>query len=172
MSAALAAETSPPTTLVRGFRGEPKGGFLVSLVHAPRRMPLYWRSPAEGGRGDGVEKRPAAGRTLATETVTFVWSGAMGAMTAGGGFTISVNGHAAADCDVVLEPTQFPARKDCRLLYNVLYTLNMVDSSGHFYLTVPKAWVKPGEPAVLQVRGDRQRHGTLGLRWCGRTMPR
>ena len=90
---------------------------------------------------------------IPTETVTFVWTGAMGAMAPGGGFTISVNGHAAADCDVVPESTQFPCRdKGCRLLYHVLFTYNIVDSSGHFFLTVPKAWVKAGEPAVLQVK--------------------
>jgi hypothetical protein len=150
-AAALAAETSPPTTFVRGFRGEPVGGFLGTWYTHLGAMPLYGvRQRKEVA--DMQWKSAPLPATIPTETVTFVWSGAMGAMTSGNGFTISVNGHAAADCNVLLESAQFPARKDCRLLYDVLYTLNMVDSSGHFYLTVPKAWVKAGEAAVLQVK--------------------
>ena len=57
-----------------------------------------------------------------------------GAWSTGGKFTIFVNGHAAADCEVVLEWTQFPGRdKNCRLLYNVLFTWNAADSSGQFF---------------------------------------
>ena len=87
------------------------------------------------------------------ESVTFVLTGAMGSGPSGGSFTIFVNGHAAADCDAVLESTQFPARaKNCRLLYDVLFTCNGQESSGHFFLTVPKAWVKAGQAAALQVK--------------------
>ena len=81
----------------------------------------------------------------------------MGALVDGRNFTIFVNGHAAADCDVVLESAQFPCRdKGCRLLYDVLYTLNRVDSAGHFFLTVPKAWVKAGQPAALKVKATER----------------
>ncbi len=98
---------------------------------------------------------------IPTETVTFVWSGAMGSMSPGGAFTIFVHGHAAADCDVTLESAEFPCRdKGCRLLYDVLYTRNGVDSAGHFFLTVPKAWVKPGQPAALEVKAVERGAGT------------
>ena len=43
------------------------------------------------------------------QSVTFVWTGAMGFGPGGGKFTIFVSGHAAADFDMVLESTQFPA---------------------------------------------------------------
>ncbi len=58
---------------------------------------------------------------------------------------------------MVLESTRFPCPdKDCRLLYDVLYTLNNVDSAGHFFLTVPKAWVKSGQPADLKVKATER----------------
>ena len=61
---------------------------------------------------------------------------------------------------MVLDPVEFPSRKNCRLLYNVVYTISALNSSGYFYLTVPKAWVKPGQAAVLHVRGADSRTGT------------
>ena len=106
---------------------------------------------------------------IPTETVTFVWSGAMGSLAPGGGFAIFVNGHAAADCDVVLESAQFPCRdKACRLLYDVLYTKNGVDSAGHFFLTVPKAWVKAGRAGGPAGQGHGAGRGDLVFAGAGR----
>ena len=150
--AALAAETSTATTFVRGFRGDPKGGMQTSWYTHLGLTPIF----GVRQRKDCAEmewKSAALPAEIPTETITFVWSGAMGAWSSGGKFTISVNGHVAAECDVVQESTQFPCPdKGCRLLYNVLYTLNQVDSAGHFFLTVPKAWVTAGQPATLQVK--------------------
>ena len=152
LSAGVAAKTPPPaTTFVRGFRGEPQGGMQVSWYTHLGMTALYGVRQRKGITEMQWKSAPLPAE-IPTETVTFVWTGAMGAMAPGGGFTILVNGHPAADCDVVLEPTQFPCRdRRCRLLYDVLYTLN-TDSSGHFYLTVPKAWVTAGQPAVLAVK--------------------
>ncbi len=148
--AAVAAETSP-ATCVRGFQGEPQGGMQVRWYTHLGMTTLYGVRQRKGITEMQWKSAPLPAE-IPTETVTFVWTGAMGAMAPGGGFTILVNGHAAAECDVVLEPTQFPCRDQrCRLLYDVLYTLN-TDSSGHFYLTVPKAWVKAGQAAVLAVK--------------------
>ena len=111
--AAAAAETSPPTTFVRGFRGDPKGGFVVPWYTHLGSMPLY--GVRQRKEMDQMEWRSAPlPAQIPTETVTFVWTGAMGAMAPGGGFTISVNGHAAAECNVAPVSTQFPARKNCR----------------------------------------------------------
>ena len=60
---------------------------------------------------------------------------------------------------MVMWPTEFPGRtKDCRLVFNVSYapevkefTTYPTDASGVFYLTMPKDWVKPGEPVTLKV---------------------
>ncbi len=152
LSAGVAAKTPPPaTTFVRGFRGEPQGGMQVSWYTHLGMTALYGVRQRKGITEMQWKSAPLPAE-IPTETVTFVWTGAMGAMAPGGGFTILVNGHPAAECDVVLEPTQFPCRdRRCRLLYDVLYTLN-TDSSGHFYLTVPKAWVTAGQPAVLAVK--------------------
>ena len=38
----------------------------------------------------------------------------------------------------------------------MLFTINTLDSSGHFFLTVPKAWVKAGQPAVLKVKATER----------------
>ena len=159
--AAVAAETSPPaTTFVRGFRGDPKGGIQLSWYTHLGMTPMYGVREQKGMAEMEWKSAPLPA-AIPTATVTFVWSGAMGSLAPGGGFALFVNGHAAADCDVVLESAQFPCRdKACRLLYDVLYTKNGVDSAGHFFLTVPKAWVKPGEPAALQVKATERGAGT------------
>ena len=148
--AAMAADTSPPTTFVRGFRGDPQGGFRAPGTHLGD-VPMF----GVRQKKDVAEmewKSAALPAELSGESVTFVWTGATGSGPGGGRFTIYVNGHAAADCDAVLESTQFPPRaKGCRLLYDVL-ACNGQQSSGHFFLTVPKAWVTAGEAAVLQVK--------------------
>ena len=97
----------------------------------------------------------AAPANLTGDTVTFAWTGAMGARPSRqGNFTISIGGKTIADFDAVMESTEFPCHaKGCRFLYHVLFTYNAVDSSGHFYLTVPKTWLTPGKPALLKVTG-------------------
>ena len=164
LGAAAGAQTLPPaTTFVRGFRGDPQGGFQG-----------VWGTHLGEGQMFGVrQKKGVAGMEwksaplpteIRGENVTFVLTGAMGSGPSGGSFTIFVNGHAAADCDAVLESTQFPARaKNCRLLYDVLFTCNGQESSGHFFLTVPKAWVKAGQAAALQVKATDV-GGRRGLR--------
>ena len=150
---AVAAETaSPATTLVRGFRGDPKGGFQGPCgTHCGDAQVFGVRQ--KKGVAEMEWKSATAPAEIGGDSVTFVWTGAMGFGPSGGSFTIFVNGHAAADFDAVLESTQFPPRaKNCRLLYNVLFTSNGQLSSGHFFLTVPKDWVVAGQPAVLQVK--------------------
>ena len=154
---AVAAETSPPaTTFVRGFRGDPQGGFRDSWYTHLGMTPMFIVRQKKG-IAEMEWKSAALPAEIPGESVTFVWTGAMGNWAAGGKFTIFVNGHAAADCDMVLESTQFPCRaKGCRLLYDVLHTLLGLDSAGHFFLTVPKAWVKAGQPAVLKVKATER----------------
>ena len=112
VGAAAAAQTSPPaTTFVRGFRGEPQGGFQG-----------VWGTHLGEGQMFGVRQKKGVAEMewksapLPTEirgdSVTFVLTGAMGSGPGGGSFTIFVNGHAAADCDAVLESTQFPAGQE------------------------------------------------------------
>jgi hypothetical protein len=165
--------------LVRGVVGQATGGFRQSLVSHRGEVTL-----------SGVRKRKDTGQlqwksepmpaTLPSQGVTLVWSGALG-VTLGtpgigasrlGDFTISVNGHEAVDFDVVMWPTEFPGRNDrCRLIFNVLYappvpvfTPHAPYATGMFSLTVPSHWLKPGEPASLQVRArDRGKDAWFGL---------
>jgi hypothetical protein len=159
-TASLGAMEVTETTSVRGFVGEAAGGFRQS-----------WHSHLGDVMFSGVRKNKENGtmqwntapvpQDLAAPTVTFVWAGAMGIGPSNrGDFTISVNRKEAVDFDVVMQPTEFPGRtEDCRLVFNVLYAPAVQpfafapgDASGIFYLTVPKSWIKPGEPAALQVR--------------------
>lgn len=156
----------PSATFVRGVAGDADGGFreswhthqglvaLQGIRQKPPHVRMRWRSAPV----------PA---TLASPRVTFVWTGALGAGSSGpGGFTISVNGHPAADFDVAVEPTRFISRADgCEFLYDVSWVFwNGLDSSGHFFLTVPASWLKPGEPAVIEVEGkDASAHRWFAL---------
>jgi hypothetical protein len=157
-SAVTAAEPGG-TMFVRGLANEPSGGFRQDW-HTHLGM-----SPLSGVRQQKAVsqmewKTVSLPKELETATVTFVWSGAMGMQPSSlGTFAISVNGHTVADLDVVLEPTEFPCRAEgCRFRYDVLFTFGLgaqpLDSSGHFYLTVPAAWLMPGEPAVLRVQAQ------------------
>ncbi len=150
-AAALAAETSPATTFVRGFRGDPQGGFQGAWGTHLGDSQMFGVRQKKGVAEMQWKSAPLPAE-ISSQSVTFVFTGAVGSGPSGGSFTIFVNGHAAADCDAVLESTQFPPRaKDCRLLYDVR-ACNGQQSSGHFFLTVPKAWVTAGEAAALQVK--------------------
>ncbi len=152
---------------LRGFSGDPRGGFRQSWHTHLGLVPLFGvRQQKDCGEIEWTSAPLPA--NLASPTVTLVWSGAMGlGPSSRGNFTISVNGRAVADFDVVTESTEFPCGAEgCRFLYQVLFTYNAqnpsrpLDSSGHFYLTIPKAWLKPGEPAVLRVTGKDVGLGT------------
>ena len=111
---------APATTFVRGFRGDPHGGGQFSWYTHLGMTPLY-AVRQQKGMSEMEWKSAPLPAEIPTETVTLVWSGAMGSMSPGGGFAIFVNGHLAADCDVAMESAQFPCRdKNCRLLYDVL----------------------------------------------------
>lgn len=145
------ARAEEPLAL-RGFEGEPSGGFRESWHTHLGKVPLF------GARQDGgfVEWRTApVPEPLDVRSVTFVWSGAMGAGPArGANFALSVGGRSVADFDVSLHSVEFPCLAGgCRLLYHSRFTHGMSDSSGHFYLTVPAAWIEPGEQAILRVEG-------------------
>ncbi len=97
---------------------------------------------------------------ISSSTVTFVWMGAMGiGPSHQSGFTISVNGQDAVDFDVALEPTNFSGRVvSSRLIFTIKYAPPVKDykvfpeyAVGYFYLTVPISWIKPGQPAEIQV---------------------
>jgi len=151
---AAAESPRPPAARVAGFEGDAEGGFrdrwhthqgFVEILGARQKPPsaIRWRSAPV----------PAP---LPAPSVTFVWTGALGAGRGGGGnFTISVNGREAAVLDVAIEPTRFvPRAEGCELLYDSVWVYgNGLDSSGHFFLTVPASWVRSGERAVLEVKG-------------------
>jgi hypothetical protein len=106
--------------------------------------------------GGSIEWKTAAlAAEIKDQSVTFAWSAAMGGdLSRGANFLISVNGHAVAEFDAVMESTEFPCQANgCRLVYQVLFTKGAVDSSGHFFLTVPAAWVQPGQAAAVRVDG-------------------
>jgi len=169
---ALSQGTRCAAAVNRGFEGEAEGGFrqswhthlgMVELRGVRQRSPdlaLRWQS--------AIVSAPAP-----PGSVTFAWTGALGMGRGdGGNFTVWVNGRAAADFDVAIEPTRFLARADgCDLLYDAVWTYadshdtdgNALDSSGHFFLTVPAEWVRPGERAVLEVKARDVGQG----RWFG-----
>lgn len=152
--ASFALPDASKNQFVRGYAGGATGGFKTQTpthlgtvaVQGVRQLApdlsVQWSStplPARLGAGG----------------ITFAWTGALGGGGLGGGnFTLYVNGRAAADFDVVKRPTRFLARQaGCSLLYNPKWTHpSQFESSGHFYLTVPAAWVQPGQPAWLEVR--------------------
>jgi hypothetical protein len=150
---ALAADGAG-TTFVRGFAGDPVGGFRQSWHTHLGMVPLSGIRQQKDCREIQWHSAPIPAN-LAGDTVTFVWSGAMGmGPSSRGNFSVAVAGHAVAEFDVVTESTEFPCQAEgCRLLYQVLFTYNGLDSSGYFYLTVPRQWLKPGQPAVLRVTG-------------------
>ncbi len=158
--AAARVQAAAGADFVRGLAGEPQGGFRQNWHTHLGEVPLFGIRQQRVD-GDMKWKTAPLPTSLTGETVTFVWSGAMGMQTAsGGGFTLSVNDRDVADFDVVLESTEFPCRSEkCRFLYRVLFTypalgaLPPLDSSGHFFLTVPRAWLKAGEPALMRVKG-------------------
>jgi len=147
------------TTFVRGFDGTATGGFSAEWFTHLGKVPL--RGVRQSTPHDHIEwlSEPLP-ETIGTPHVTFVWTGAMGGkVSPAGNFTLSVNGHAAADLDVAVRSTRFLAREEgCECLYAVSWVnrdvhANELDSSGYFYLTVPAAWIKPGERATLSVQG-------------------
>jgi hypothetical protein len=176
---ALRAADSSTPTFVRGFSGEAKGGFREKGTCHHGEVP-FAEVRKQKGLCEMQWKTAAVPAGLPAATVTFVWTGGLGGAPLQGDlgdqrpevvlasmgpchqgdFTISVNGHAAADFDVVMEPTEFPGRQpECRLVFNVVYTPDAggfspypQHASGYFYLSVPKAWVKPGEAASIEVR--------------------
>ena len=164
-----AAEESPAgTAVVRGFVGNPVGGFQRTWPHSngpwpTRRLPVTIFGVRQQKDVNQLEWKSAPlPATLTADTVTFVWSGAMGfdAPWNRGTFTIAVNGHDVAEFDVVRESTKFPCLAEgCRFLYQVLSTNSEfeprwpLDSSGYFFLTVPRLWLKLGQPATLRVTG-------------------
>jgi hypothetical protein len=158
--AAAREQAAAGADFVRGLAGQPRGGFRQNWYTHLGEVPLLGIRQQWEDREMEWKTAPLPS-SLTGETVTFAWSGAMGLQTAGGGgFTLSVNGREVADFDVVLESTQFPCRSEkCRFLYRVLFTYPAIgtprplDSSGHFFLTVPRAWLKAGEPALLRVKG-------------------
>ena len=146
----VGAEGSP---LVHGLQGSTIKGGCAQLVQSH-----LGRAPVTAVR----HTRPALEMSWQTaalpadipgQEVTFVWTGAMGLNHGrGGDFRISVNGHAAISAVVVLKSTRFTLPSSpCELLYEVLWTRNNLDSSGHFYLTVPVSWLTPGQPATIKV---------------------
>jgi lysophospholipase L1-like esterase len=161
---AAASRTAGDTTFVPGFAGEVQSGedtkwhthlgytALSAIRQQPPNLAMKWKSAA-------VPPAPA-------KTVTFVWTGAVGAgPSPGGNFTLYVNGRAAADFDVAVQPTRFlPLAEGCELVYDVVYVYsNSLDSSGYFYLSVPADWVRPGEPAALEAKAKDIGSG----RWFG-----
>jgi hypothetical protein len=164
LACSFAADTRADAPLViRGFAGEASGGFRQSWFTHLGKVPLF------GARQNGSyvewKSSPLPAR-IDHEQVTFVWSGALGAGPArGANFTLSVNGRPVADFDVSLNSVEFPCRAHgCRLLYQSLFAYGTSDSSGHFFLTVPAQWLKPGEPAALRVDGkDIQAHTWFAL---------
>ena len=159
------AEPAPPAVVVPGLEGAPDGGFrapwhthqgfvpILGLRQTAPHLALRWRSAP----------LPSP---LPARTVTFAWTGALGMGTSdGGNFTVSVNGRAAADFDVVVEPTRFlPRATGVDLVYDAVWVYsNSLDSSGHFYLTVPADWLEPGQPARLEVTARNVGSG----RWFG-----
>lgn len=151
-AAADHAEAAGKGVVVRGLAGAVTGGFRESWFTHLGNVPLF------GARQNGsfVEWKSAPlPPRLEGDSVTFVWSGALGAGPARGtNFSLSVNGRKVARLDVSLGSVEFPCLADgCRLLYRSLFTYGTSDSSGHFFLTVPAGWVTPGETAALRVDG-------------------
>jgi hypothetical protein len=151
---ALSAARGADPVLVEGFRGEPEGGFRQSWYTHRGFEPLC------GVRQRGPDlaiawKSAPMPPDLGSRKVALVWMGAMGLASGGSGnFTVSVNGRPAADFDVAVRPVCFPGREEgAELLYEAGWAYcNRLDSSGRFYLIVPPSWVRPGEPAALEVR--------------------
>ena len=142
------------TTFVRGFLGEPETGYNgQGYSHLG---PVKMLVARQKGPDTRIEWRSAPlPSTIDTPNVTFVFTGAMGNQQSDQGrFSLWVNGRQAATFDVVVEPTRFiPASTDCEFLYNAIWAdSTRCDSSGYCYLTVPGDWVRPGEPATLEVR--------------------
>ena len=106
---ALAAENPAACHLCPGLSGRAAGRFSGRMGHAPGRRADVRRSSEQAVAEMEWKMRPACRRRSRGQSVTFVWTGATGSGPSGGSFTIFVNGHAAADCDAVLESTQFPA---------------------------------------------------------------
>ena len=143
------------TIFVRGYAGGATGGFKT-------RTPTHLGDVAVQGVRQVAPNltvrwlsAPLPAK-LGAQKVTFVWTGAVGGGGLGGGdFTLYLNGRAVADLGSIRQPTRFPVREaGCELLYNPKWVhAKLVESSGHFYLTVPASWLRPGEPARLEVRG-------------------
>ena len=171
--AGAAAESSQTGPLVRGFVGNPRGGF-----RSPWHTHAGW-VPLAGVRqtkavAEMVWQSDKTPKEIHADRVTLAWSGAMGLGSGAGTFTISVNGHAVVNFDVVSESTEFPCRnRNCRFLYDAIFTYdNAIDSSGHFYLTVPAAWIKPGQCATLKVKGsDSVRNAWFALMPASEPLP-
>ena len=151
--AAVAAETSP-ATCVRGFQGEPQGGMQVRWYTHLGMTTLYGVRQRKGI----TEMQWKSARCRRKSRPRPSLSSGRGRWAHGSRRRLydprqrpcgrGVRRGAGADA--------VPCRDQrCRLLYDVLYTLN-TDSSGHFYLTVPKA-AKAGQAAVLAVKAtDRK----------------
>ncbi len=143
--------------VVRGLTGEPEGGFRMSRETHLGTVPLC-----------GIrQKKPSLAMTWKTasvpsvisgDCVTFAWTGATGdRYTVLGNFFIFVNGKLAAEFDVAVGgPTRYVSRAPgCDFVYDVLwFSPSYLDTSGHFYLTVPARWVEPGEPAEIEVKSN------------------
>jgi hypothetical protein len=155
LAAGGAAEPPQTGPLVRGLVGAPTGGFREPWHTHAGFVPLAGvrQNKAVAEMEWQSDKMPAE---IRADGVTLVWPGAMGLGAGAGTFSISLNGHPVADFDVVSAPTEFPCRSEnCRFRYDAIFTYNRAtDSSGHFYLTVPAAWVKAGQAATLKVKGS------------------
>jgi hypothetical protein len=186
------AADSTDSTFVRGFQGEAKGGFCQTGKFHHREVPFAGVQKKKGASEMQWKTMPVPSDASAS-SLTFVWAGALGNMpTQGdlgeqrpeevllslgpcsrGDFTVSVNGRAAADFDVVLEPTMFPGRAEgCRLVFNVVDALDVPafaaypqHVSGYFCLTVPTTWVEAGKPVSIEVRAKEKRTEKESSAW-------
>ena len=121
------------------------------------------RRRQKAGLAEMQWKSAALPAELPGQSVTFVWSGGMGLWSPGKIYDFRQRAR-GRHCNVVLNRRQFPGREGLPALYDVLHTLLGLDSAGHFFLTVPKAWVQPGS---LQRSRSRPRSGRGGLVFAG-----
>jgi len=120
------------------FLGERMMHVTRALEGAP---PLAWLTKR-------VPKRlPSEGRT------TFTWIGGCGWVSQPrSSFRLLCNGKAVLDLSVNLKSAQWGGAEGAVLDYRVR-SANAEDSSGIFSLTVPNAWLEPGEQATLEIVG-------------------
>jgi hypothetical protein len=131
LTGGIPAADSGKTTFVRGLLGDPTGGFRQSWHTHLGMVPLRGIRQLKDCRKIEWHSAPLPAG-LAGDTVTFVWSGAMGmGPSSRGNFSVSVGGRAIAEFDAVTESTEFPCHAGgCRFLYHVLFTYNALIRRG------------------------------------------